>query len=201
MTANQIVSFNLRRARELRRRTQQDCAERLTALVGERWSTESYAQAERAAAGKRVRRFDADELHAFSRVFGLPIAFFLVPPPATAGGGPHEPIHHAHARPQQGEMPVEFFRRVVSLDDLLDPEHQWVAEYLDSIHDSVQPRFREALNKRERRAAQDAIADEIAGLAGWIEPLRRLGGPNGLADQLETVKEVAETQAISEERR
>jgi hypothetical protein len=125
----------------------------------------------------------------------------LVPPPAIAGAGPHEPIHHAHAQPQQGEMPVEFFRRVVALEDLLDPRHQWLEEYLSSIHDSVQPRFREAVDKRERRAKQGAIADEIAGLDGWIEPLRRLGGEGGLADQLEAVKQLAETTALSEERR
>jgi hypothetical protein len=204
MTPNRIVSHNLRRARvDVRNWTQERAAEEVSRFVGERerWSTESYAAAERAARGTRVRRFDADELHAFSRAFGLPVAFFLVPPPAIAGAGPHEPIHHTRAQPQQGEMPVDFFRRVVSLEDLLDPGHEWVEEYLGSIHDSVQPRFREALNKRARRAAQDAITDEIAGLAGWIEPLRKLGGPRGLADQLETVKELAETTALAEERR
>jgi transcriptional regulator with XRE-family HTH domain len=190
MTANQIVSFNLRRARELRGRTQQDCAERLTASVGERWSTESYAQAERAAAGKRVRRFDADELHAFSRVFGLPIAFFLVPPPATVGGGSHEPIHHAHAQPQQGEMPVEFFRRVVSLEDLLDAENRWLLKYLDDLPVPTRDRFREALDERTARAGQDTLAHELAPLTEWAERLK------DMAYQLETVREIVETETL-----
>src|SRR5215218_6958493 len=77
MTPNQTVAYNLRRARELRGITQREAAEAISHHADTPWSTESYAQAERAARGPRSRRFDADELHALAKAFELPVTFFL----------------------------------------------------------------------------------------------------------------------------
>lgn len=94
-TVNQVVAFNLRRARELRGWTQETAAAHLEPFLGKRWSRAVFSAAERSVDGKRVRPFDADELVAFARGFGLPVAWFLLPPEGVeslegveAGGAP-----------------------------------------------------------------------------------------------------------------
>lgn len=80
LTPNQIVAFNLRRARELKGWTQDEAAEHLEPHLGARWSKASYSAAERSVDGERIREFTADDLVAFARTFRLPIAWFLTPP-------------------------------------------------------------------------------------------------------------------------
>lgn len=81
VTPNQIVAYNLRRARFLRGYSQEQAAEVLAPFLGERWSKATYSAAERSIENpNRVRRFDADDLVAFARAFELPVPFFLLPP-------------------------------------------------------------------------------------------------------------------------
>lgn len=81
LTVNQIVAYNLRRAREQRGLTQEQAAERLEPHLGVRWSKASYSAAERSAErSQRLRRFSADEIVAFSAAFELPVTFFFLPP-------------------------------------------------------------------------------------------------------------------------
>lgn len=93
LTPNQIVAWNLARARALRGWTQEQAAEQLAPHIGERWSKATYSSAERSVDGTRVRQFTADDLHAFARAFDLPMTVFLTPPPWSgdaighAGGG------------------------------------------------------------------------------------------------------------------
>jgi transcriptional regulator with XRE-family HTH domain len=84
LTPNQMVAHNLRLAREGRELTQEQAAELLEPFLGERWSVAVFSAAERSIAGKRVREFDADTIHAFARAFGLPIGFFFLPPDGDA---------------------------------------------------------------------------------------------------------------------
>lgn len=89
LTPNQIVAWNLARARGLRGWTQEQAAEQLAPHLGERWSKATYSAAERSIDGNRVRNFTADDLHAFARAFDLPMTMFLTPPPwaETIGHG------------------------------------------------------------------------------------------------------------------
>jgi transcriptional regulator with XRE-family HTH domain len=81
LTGNQLVSYNLRRARLLRRWTQEEAAEVLELHLGERWSASSFSVAENACQpGRRRREFTADELLAFVRTFDLPLEWFFLPP-------------------------------------------------------------------------------------------------------------------------
>jgi len=80
MTANQLVAFNLRNAREGLGLTQEMAAQRLEPYIGKRWSVASFSDAERSADNGRTREFDANELLAFSQAFGKPIAWFFTPP-------------------------------------------------------------------------------------------------------------------------
>lgn len=80
LTPNQVVAYNLARARLYRGWTQEQAGEALTPYLGTRWSVANFSAIERSVDGGRVRQFTADELFALSRGFGLPIGFFLTPP-------------------------------------------------------------------------------------------------------------------------
>jgi hypothetical protein len=81
MTANQLVAYNLRRAREEAGLTQEQAAALLEPYLGRRWSKASFSVAERSADARARRRlFDANELLAFSQVFKRPVAWFFTPP-------------------------------------------------------------------------------------------------------------------------
>ena len=81
LTPNQVVAFNLTRAREWRGWTQEEAAVALEPYLGKRWSNASVSQAERSVAGRFIRNFDADEIVAFARAFEVPIGWFFMPPP------------------------------------------------------------------------------------------------------------------------
>jgi transcriptional regulator with XRE-family HTH domain len=73
VTANQVVAANITEQRRRRGWTQDEFAERLEKVLGERWSIAVVSAAERSVTGKRVREFSADELVALARVFEVPI--------------------------------------------------------------------------------------------------------------------------------
>lgn len=78
-TINQLVAYNMTRARRSRGWTQQEVAERLEKYTGRPWSKASISAAERAWQGGRPRKFDANELVALSVIFETPVAYFLLP--------------------------------------------------------------------------------------------------------------------------
>src|SRR5262249_49347059 len=80
VTANQVVAYNLKRAREELGLTQELAAQRLEWYLGKRWSKASFSVAERSAEDRRVREFDANALLAFSRAFEKPVGWFFTPP-------------------------------------------------------------------------------------------------------------------------
>ncbi len=86
VTANQIIAANLLRARKLRGWTQDQAAEKLAPFLGVTWSRATFSAAERTAAGKRLRQFDADEIAAFALAFDLPIAWWFLPEEPEEGG-------------------------------------------------------------------------------------------------------------------
>ncbi len=89
LAPNQVIAYNLRLARALRKWTQEKAAEELEPHLGTKWSKAVFSAAERSVDGKRVRPFDADEIVAFAKAFDLPVLFFLLPPP----GYPWEATH------------------------------------------------------------------------------------------------------------
>lgn len=80
LSINQIVSYNLMRARRTHGWTQQDVAELLERYTGRSWSNASVSAAERAYHGGRPRRFDASEIVAMCKIFDEPISYFFLPP-------------------------------------------------------------------------------------------------------------------------
>ncbi|HUP70933.1 MAG TPA: helix-turn-helix transcriptional regulator [Acidimicrobiales bacterium] len=87
LSPNQVVAYNLARARELKGWTQDQTAEALEPYLGVLCSKASLSQAERSVAGRVVRNFSADEIVAFARAFEVPVTWFFMPPPAWAGPG------------------------------------------------------------------------------------------------------------------
>lgn len=79
--ANAVVSYNLRAIRERRGWTQQAVAERLAGVTGRKFSQASISALECGGSDRRPRRFDAHLLYLLSEVFGVPIAYFFLPPP------------------------------------------------------------------------------------------------------------------------
>ncbi len=81
---NQIVAYNLAEARRRRGWTQTQTAARLETVLGRRMSQATMSAMERTYDGPpagRRRQFDAQDLGAFSKVFGVPIVLFFLPPP------------------------------------------------------------------------------------------------------------------------
>jgi len=87
LTPNQVIAFNLAQARREKGWTQDQASKALEPYLGSRWSKASYSAAERSMDGVRVRQFDADEIVAFARAFGLPVTWFFMPPPPWAAPG------------------------------------------------------------------------------------------------------------------
>lgn len=80
LSINEIVSYNLMRARRSNAWTQQDVADLLEKYTGRAWSNASVSAAERAWQGGRPRKFDANELVALAKIFDVPVGYFFLPP-------------------------------------------------------------------------------------------------------------------------
>src|SRR5438034_4610833 len=86
-TPNQIVAYNVAKARLLRGWTQEQAAEALAPYLGTKLSAASFSAIERSVAGGRIREFTADEVFALARGFHLPIGWFFTPPSLLEGVG------------------------------------------------------------------------------------------------------------------
>jgi hypothetical protein len=86
----QVVAYNLRRAREYRQLTQAALGAELEEVTGNKWSAVTVGHAESGWGEKpaRIRRFDANEIVAFSLVLKVPIPWFFLPPPVQTVGLP-----------------------------------------------------------------------------------------------------------------
>ena len=117
---NQIVAYNLRRARKLRGWTQEQAALQLQPLLGELWSKATFSAAERSVDGRRVRQFTADDLIAFGRAFKLPIAWFLLPPEGVGDASPPRVVLPGKRRSESPAALVEsLFGSDAELNDRL----------------------------------------------------------------------------------
>ena len=74
MTVNQLVAYNMGYFRKAAGLGQQEFGEPLG------WSVASVSAAERSWDGKRVKKFDADEIVQIATVLGVPLAALFVPP-------------------------------------------------------------------------------------------------------------------------
>jgi hypothetical protein len=182
LTPNQVVAFNLARAREWKGWTQDQAAQALEPYLGKRWSKASVSQAERSVAGRFIRNFDADEIVAFARAYELPVTwFFMPPPPWTDQPGQPVKLDTPDAK-QTGTALAELVDLVFG-----DEEQQaLLALRLDAFLDqlgsgpvtSAQERIRGLVNQRVEGLVRDSFRD----LGRWQTQLR------ALANQLEDLE-------------
>lgn len=181
LTPNQVVAYNLARARELKGWTQDQAAEALEPYLGVRWSKASVSQAERSVAGGFVRNFTADEIVAFARAFDQPVTWFFMPPPPWAGPGLPTKLAVPDA-PAFGEA-------VALLVDLVFGDEVAQAQLvlrLDAFLDEVGPA---GLTEAQARVASLAgqrvaalVRQSLGDLGRWQTSLR------SLANQLEDLE-------------
>ncbi len=115
LTPNQVVAYNLARARLYRGWTQEQAGEALEPYLGTRWSVANFSAIERSVDGGRIRQFTADELFALSRGFGLPVGFFLTPP----GDDPRSVRIATPDEKKQGVDSMELLDAVLGTDESL----------------------------------------------------------------------------------
>jgi hypothetical protein len=170
-TANQIVAFNVAKARLLRGWTQEEAAEQLAPYLGVRLSAASFSAIERSVDVGRPREFDANELLAFARAFRVPIAWFLTPPSAWEGVGVSTPDAG-----EEGLDPMVMLDAVLGTPETLedykqylfswpDPRHRMRVyadgrtEDLGRVQNDVHPRLDEFLRLRARTLLRDQLGD------------------------------------------
>lgn len=199
---NQIVAYNLRRARELRGWTMEEAADRLEGRLGALWSKASFSAAERSfLPNNRIRQFTADDLVAFAATFDLPIWWFLMPPPADEHRlseyrvwlGFRQDEDEDSGEPQQVTVMVSMpalVELILGTDGLGERLAEVFGDeanpgYPQSPHTEVQLRAKELAEL----AAMAALRTSLTQLSKWAEDLRHL------ADTLELTSETAEKTA------
>lgn len=158
-TPNQVVAYNVGRARALRGWTQEQAAGELSHFLEKRWSRASYSAVERSVGGGRVKQFSADELVALARGFRLPVLWFFLPPPLDDDPGLHVP----HTTSRGIEM-TELMDIVFGTSETITPYEEalrgWAAQTMDQglVHNIEQ--HLATINRAETDAAiGEAIGD------------------------------------------
>lgn len=188
--ANQIVAFNVAKARLLRGWTQEEAAEALAPFLGVRMSGASFSAIERSVDAGRPREFDATELLAFARAFRVPLAWFFTPPtPWWEGVGISTPDAG-----EEGLDPMEMLDAVLGTPETLadykeylfswpNPSHRMRiytdgrVEHLGRVMEDVHPRVDEQLRLRTRTLLREQFGDLdaarhlLAHLGAFLEEL------------------------------
>lgn len=178
MTPNQVVAYNVVKARALRGWTQEEAAEALAPYLGAKLSGPSFSALERSAVKvDRIKQFSADDLLALSRGFDLPIGFFFTPPTPAADAGLYAPDAGS-----KGLDPIVLLDAILGTPDNL--EH-WADELLAySASHAPMPR-----TKREKPSVSPAdLAERLNPLIDLrTKALLRnaLGDPDKASDLLE----------------
>lgn len=185
MSANQIVAYNVAKARAIRGWTQEQAAEELAPYLGAKLSGASFSALERSAWNpSRIKVFSADELVALSRGFNLPIGFFFVPPPPAVDAGLYGP-----------DAGVKGLDPIVMLDAMLGtPENfGYLESELLEYSASIAPMPK---SKREKPSVSPAdLAERLAPLMAMRAKagLRsRFGGVEAAKEVLEHLAELLE---------
>lgn len=170
-TANQIVAFNVVKARLLRGWTQEEAADALAPYLGTRLSTASFSAIERSVDVGRAREFSANELLAFARGFRVPLMWFFTPPSTWEGVG----ISTPDAGPE-GLDPMVMLDAVLGTPETLedyksylfgwpDPRHRMrvyadgTTKHVGRVGEDVHPRLDELLRIRLQRLVRDRLGD------------------------------------------
>jgi transcriptional regulator with XRE-family HTH domain len=166
---NQVVAYNVGRARALRGWTQQQAASELSNHLEKRMSRASYSALERSIGGGRVKQFSTDELVALARGFNLPLLWFLLPPPMEDDPGLHVP--HTTSR---GIEFTEFLDIVFGTSENLEPYRKglrsWASDAMDEGLIQKVERHLAATDDAQREAL---VAETVGDVGSAQDTLRR----------------------------
>ena len=207
-TVNQIIAFNVGKARMMRGWTQEQAVQALAPYLGTLMSTASFSAIERSIDAGRVREFNGDELLAFARGFRVPITWFFTPPPAWEGFGVStpdagedglDPLVMLHAVLGTPETLAEYRSYLLSWPD---PRHRLrihpdgTTENLGRVSEDVHP----ALDVLLRLRAQRQLRDRFGGVDEARDVLRAL---TAVLDDLDdpSFAELAEDEPPAKRRR
>jgi len=155
---NQVVAYNMGRARALRGWTQEQAANELSHFLTHRMSRASYSAIERSIGGGRVKQFSADELVALARGFSLPLLWFFLPPPLDDDPGLHIP----HARTRGLEF-TEFLDIVFGTVETQGPYREALRQWATEASDEGLMQKVERQLAAIDRAQAEAFIDEAIG--------------------------------------
>ena len=113
LSPNQIVAYNLEKLRRERGWTAAKTAALLGAQLGRKISLASYSAMERSVEGRRIKSFDADEIFALARIFGVRVWFLFLPPINYPSGTPLR-LHPVRVR-LKGSPPDKVLGRDLAL--------------------------------------------------------------------------------------
>jgi transcriptional regulator with XRE-family HTH domain len=181
LSPNQVVAYNLARAREARGWSQEEAGRRLEPYLGTAWSKATFSQAERSLDPGRSRGFTADEIVAFSRCFGYPVTWFFLPPPPGQADVPR--------RAETGETRREYGRRLNRLlTGLLGTYEQ-----VDDLQERIAT-FVDELTPKNLAEANDIVAE----VSGVLVPERPFSASGDLKRWREALLAIAEGLEVIE---
>lgn len=192
-SANQVIAYNLGRAREAKGWSQEEAGRRLEPHLGTAWSKATFSQAERSIDPGKSRAFSADEIVAFADTFELPVTWFFLPPPPGTDGTP--------TRAETGQTSTEYatdLRRLLTRVAGTAEHRAHIQQRLDTFAAEINARaLTDAVNIVATAAANLRVdeptpADE---LRRWRDALRAVADGLGA---IETA--VAQRDELSVER-
>lgn len=167
LTPNQVVGYNLWRARQERGWTQAQAAEAMEPHLGIRWTVAQMSAAEHSIDGTRIRQFTADDLVAFAQAFALPLTYFFLPPKPDATWSKVKP----------GTSDNQLNRTMTIMVDLIfgDP-NEGAPEVVARLHDlmrDLDPELYSAAQRQVFHLARQRLLGIVARAVGDIAECRR----------------------------
>jgi transcriptional regulator with XRE-family HTH domain len=174
VTVSQLVAYNMARFRKAAGLTQEELGERLGG-----WSGASVSAAERSWDGKRIRKFDADEIMNIAMTLDVPLVALFLPPEDDGVdirylfdlAGESAPV------PSDTRTMADLFTYLMSEpdDDDTPVMRAYRERYIAGINAYLQvARGAELATYLENLTTEDRIADRLARLRGQYNALRGL---------------------------
>jgi transcriptional regulator with XRE-family HTH domain len=174
ITVNQLIGYNMARWRKAAKFRQQEIGD----AIG--WSKATVSGAERSWAGKRERKFTADDLIGIAQAIGIPVAALFLPP--DDDGASVRYLFRVGSEPGCREM-GDLFSLLIPEAQVEEPHGtEWreafkgaVARYLDRERGAELMSLLEDMASAERRAARmERIKYQREAALGWISDLDQM---------------------------
>jgi transcriptional regulator with XRE-family HTH domain len=174
VTISQLVAYNMARFRKAAGLTQEELGERLGG-----WSGASVSAAERSWDGKRIRKFDADEIVNIAMTLDMPVVALFLPPEDDGVD-----VRYLFDLPGESAISSSNSRTAADLfmyllsepdDDDTPPAKAYRQRYIAGLNTYLEvARGAEFASYLETLTAEDRIVDRLARLRSQYDALRGL---------------------------